>query len=736
VGGFLIGCTAGLIFFLVFPRTYGSTAQILVMLKDSNLPVRGVEGEVSETGPDRVSEDMLATHMQIVASRRIVGEALKRYHYDELPSIVDYLRSDQTPIEFVIERLEVTRGGEDTQAETGHVLTVEFRHSSDTETQQILDAIVTRYREFLLDEFQFVNREAFELIAKARGELADDLAKAKEEYRRFREKAPLLWNGKESSNVYRTRYEALESALTDVQRQAATTRVRLDMVRQATSNLDAGGAIGIERLAVLDGNDLDRLKLMVDVVQGDSNTIAFQLDQPVRLEAARAENESVLNLVVREQAMLADLGPKHPDVKYAHDQVTAAREFLRALGAQLGEAQKPSKLTIESIVRAYEELLRQDLAALNAREAWLKEASAKEHNAAKELVVYELKDEAIREEVDQKRSLYNTALEHLHEINLIKSYGGFANEVIAPVELGERVFPRGSWSLLIGAALGLIVGSAGAVVAEAKDQAIQSIDELGGLRKLPVIGVVPRFGTGASRDKSRQSLGGPATVVIQHQPHSREAEAFRGMRTSLSFHARRFGNVIVVTSAAVGDGKSTMAANLAVSLAQAKRTVLLVDADLRRPRQHMLFEIENVLGLSTLLSGNAVASDCIRAGVVERLSILPSGPVASQPAELFGSPEFAELLSNARERYDFVLLDCPAALAVADPCIIAPQADAVVLVTSLGHSSRLEIMHTAERLESVGARLLGWVVNDIHSDRAAYPAYDSYRVKPGGTTGQ
>jgi len=155
-GGMGVGGILAVAFYLAAPVKYESSAQILLMQKDSKLAAKGVESK-SES-ESRVSEDLLATHMQIIQSAHIVNSALQKYGYDKLDSIVSDLRKDETPVEYVMDRLYVTRGGKG-QAKLAHVLNVGFRHTSDSESQQILDAVVASYQGFLAEKFQDVSRD-------------------------------------------------------------------------------------------------------------------------------------------------------------------------------------------------------------------------------------------------------------------------------------------------------------------------------------------------------------------------------------------------------------------------------------------------------------------------------------------------------------------------------------------------------------------------------------------------
>jgi polysaccharide biosynthesis transport protein len=203
-----------------------------------------------------------------------------------------------------------------------------------------------------------------------------------------------------------------------------------------------------------------------------------------------------------------------------------------------------------------------------------------------------------------------------------------------------------------------------------------------------------------------------ASLCTVHAAKSPAAEAFRGVRTSLYFSTQGQGHkVIQVTSPSMGDGKSTLAANLAVSIAHSGKRVLIIDADFRRPRQHRLFHVSTQRGLASLIAEEAEPEDIILSTAVANLSILPCGPRPNNPAELLTSPRFPELLGLFRERYDFVIVDTPPLLAVSDPMVVAPRVDAVMLTMRLTNNGRPNAERAKEMLATIGANILGVVVN-------------------------
>jgi capsular exopolysaccharide synthesis family protein len=221
-------------------------------------------------------------------------------------------------------------------------------------------------------------------------------------------------------------------------------------------------------------------------------------------------------------------------------------------------------------------------------------------------------------------------------------------------------------------------------------------------------------------------------LVVLDDPRSFGAEAYRVLRNNLHYAnpdvpLRR----LLVTSAGPGEGKSTTAANLAIAMAQGDRSVLLVEADLRRPSVHTLFRQPSTPGLSSFLVGDSLLAAILLKTAVPNLSVVVSGPIPPNPAELLGSRRMHEFLDNVSERFDLVILDSPPALAASDACAVAPHVDGVLLVVDSGRTPQVALRRAKERIEAVRGRILGAVLNRFDAgahgySRRDYDTYDGY----------
>ncbi|WP_157279929.1 CpsD/CapB family tyrosine-protein kinase [Paenibacillus swuensis] len=195
-------------------------------------------------------------------------------------------------------------------------------------------------------------------------------------------------------------------------------------------------------------------------------------------------------------------------------------------------------------------------------------------------------------------------------------------------------------------------------------------------------------------------------------PQSRVSEQYRAIRNQIKFFAgEQTVRSVVITSPGIGEGKTTTAVNLAVSMALRGDRVLLVDADLSKPRLHVTFNVPNVSGLSGMLTGKLTLHEAVSHTEIHGLDVLCSGPVHGREAELIASNGVNILLHKARERYDLVMFDCPSVLTVTDTSIMANQCDGVILVINSGRTDKAAALEAKKVLERVKANVIGVVMN-------------------------
>lgn len=219
--------------------------------------------------------------------------------------------------------------------------------------------------------------------------------------------------------------------------------------------------------------------------------------------------------------------------------------------------------------------------------------------------------------------------------------------------------------------------------------------------------------------------------VVQHDPKSPISEAFRTLRTNIKFSSLdKPIKTLLITSPIPEAGKSSVSINLALTMAQDKYKVVLVDADLRKPTIHKIFRQDNKTGLTNILVENKKIKEVMRkmSDIDPNLYFIPSGPIPPNPSELLGSNKMKELIKELQEQADFVIFDSPPVIAVTDALVLATQVDGVVLILNFGEVSREAAKQTKELLEKVKAKVLGAVLNKIDMEKEGqyYPYYYYY----------
>ena len=278
--------------------------------------------------------------------------------------------------------------------------------------------------------------------------------------------------------------------------------------------------------------------------------------------------------------------------------------------------------------------------------------------------------------------------------------------------------------VVVGVLVGLFLGIVIAFFLEYLDQTIKSAADVERALKIPVLGLIPIDPRGSRLVHSGRRRGG-LPLITSAAPDDPSSEAYRVLRTNVTFVSaeQRALQVICITSPGPGEGKSTTAANLAITLAQQGAHTLLVDADLRRPHVHRSFNLVQEPGLTDILIGTSAAREAIRPNVIQGLDVLPGGALPPNPSELLGSEAMRRLLGELRAQYDTIIFDTPPALAVTDATVLGTNADAVILVLRAGETDATAAQRAVEAFRRVQTRLAGAVLNGVQKTRDRYYYY-------------
>jgi succinoglycan biosynthesis transport protein ExoP len=394
------------------------------------------------------------------------------------------------------------------------------------------------------------------------------------------------------------------------------------------------------------------------------------------------------------------------------------------------------------------------VSTLDVRVAALRDLRERNARALQGMPAVESEETRLLQRVETMRRLSDQLRQELQNARVTEAVEEGSVELLDPARSGERISNRASLKLTMGALLGVIAGIAFAVLLERLDGSIRSRDQIERSLGVPALAIVPRIdvpaglslarvanvlnpstwsaGNGAKGKGNRKSKQSSARqMVLATNVSETGAEAYRGLRTSLLFSQTSGGlKSVLVTSPSPGDGKTTTAANLAVAFAHQGVKVLIVDADMRRPRLHEVFESRKEPGLSHLLLGFATADQAICETTTSGLSIIPAGRHPPNPSELLGSNQMQKIVRELEQRFDVVIFDTPPLLAATDAAVLSPTCDGAVVVVRAGKTP-LNAAHVAlSQLRSVNARVLGVVLNDPDAAVASYDAAYYYYYYP------
>jgi polysaccharide biosynthesis transport protein len=386
------------------------------------------------------------------------------------------------------------------------------------------------------------------------------------------------------------------------------------------------------------------------------------------------------------------------------------------------------------------EVLESDYREARQRETLLSEAldqaKVEANQMSEKLVEYNI----LKREAEANKALYEGLMTKMKETAISGALRSSNIRVVDPAMVPTSpARPAKARNIMLAFLVGLIGGVGLALLREYLDNTVKTPDDIESLVRLPSLAVVPQF-TGLNGSKRRGVLPALSSnghekrieLVAQHLPKSQMSEAFRALRTSILLsQAGHPPQVILVTSALPREGKTTAAANLAVTLAQLGDSTVLVDADLRKPGIGRLLNLGTgkYAGLSSYLAGvSSLDLVSVPHPAIPNLVAIPTGPLPPNPADLLSSHKLADAIAELRTKFKFIVLDSPPIMAATDAVILSVQVDGVLLVVRSGETPKVAFTRTRDLLNSVKSRILGVVLNAVDSSAPDY--YYSYRYYP------
>ncbi|QDV73038.1 Tyrosine-protein kinase YwqD [Planctomycetes bacterium K2D] len=613
----------------------------------------------------------LYTQAQLICSPSVLNAAI------EAPENVgiETFRNTDNPLALLREEIEVVVGERD------DIINISIELENPTDAAQIVNSVVDAYITKYAEERRSDVVDVVNILRSEKQRSDQDLEERRQALDEFRrDHVTLAVQSKEGreGNVVTELFAALSRELNATQIELLEAKTRYARAQKMLENPD----------------QIPFLMELARTAQAGSRS--GDLDGQIQMMEQ--------NLIAQQ----AKWGPGYPAVRLLEESLAKLRE-------RRAEQQ-------QATLNAYVDGLRQNYELLAQRRDELQKAYDKQFALATEVSQQAAKLADLQEAYEQTSEYCDTLNKQIREVNLSENVGAMNVSILEVATPGIQTFPGRRKTLSLGLAFGSMLGFGLAWLRSMLDQRLKSIEEIASVMQLPVIGAVPLMAGSRGREGDR-SVGGRLVAL---QPRSTAAEAIRTLRTALYFGIGGESKTFVVTSPAPGDGKSTVASNLAIAMAQANQRVLLIDADMRKPTQHETFGMTPTTGFSDVLTGAVLAIEAVVSGVAPNLDLLPCGPIPPNPVELLNNGMFSEVLEQLLRQYDQIVIDSPPVMPVADSRMISAMVDCSLLVLRAERSTRRISVGARDELLRVRTQRLGVVVNAAPIHRSNFGGYSGY----------
>jgi capsular exopolysaccharide synthesis family protein len=330
----------------------------------------------------------------------------------------------------------------------------------------------------------------------------------------------------------------------------------------------------------------------------------------------------------------------------------------------------------------------------------------------------------LQREATSNRQLYENLMTRTKETGAAGEYHGTNIQVLDRAEVPTSpIFPQTAQDLMVAAMGGCLLALALAFGFEYFDSRIKVPEEIKTYLQLPFLGMIPTF--------NDPDANGEAPLLHANAPPA-FSESVRAIRTAVLFSTADAGaRTVVITSTGPHEGKTLVSSSLAITLAQAGQRTIVIDADMRRPRMHEALGRSQEPGLSNVLVGEATLSDAARPTTVPNLTFLAAGHIPPNPVELLCSPKYADLITDLKRRYDWIIIDAPPVMPVTDAAVVANTAGGVIFVVGSEMTPRQNAAAAVEQLRAANAKFIGAVLNRVNVQRHSYYYSPYYRKEYG-----
>ncbi len=534
---------------------------------------------------------------------------------------------------------------------------------------------------------------------------------------------------------FRSKYEATAQASTWLTGQLDDLRVKVQRSEDALITYERQNQIW-----TLDDKQNITTQRLADINKQLTDAQSERMKKESLFQFAKSGNLDAVPQV-QSNATFMDLLRKHADLSSQYTDALSqyGPNFpkVQRLQAQVRDIDDRIEKEKQKIVDVLESDFREAREHETMMTGALDDQKVAANQMAEKLVEYNI----LKREAEANKALYEGLMTKLKETAISASLRSSNIRVVDPAMIPSTPSrPAKTRNVALAFLVGLVGGIGLALMREYLDNTVKTPDDIETLARLPSLAVVPQFAGTNGNGKRPGLLQGFSSnghekrieLVAQHLPKSQMSEAFRALRTSILLsQADHPPQVILVTSALPREGKTTAAANLAVTLAQLGDSTVLVDADLRKPGIGRLLNLGTgkYAGLSSYLAGvSTLDLVSIPHPAIPNLAAIPTGPLPPNPADLLSSHKLAEAIAELRTKYKFIVIDSPPIMAATDAVILSVQVDGVLLVVRSGETPKEAFTRTRDLLNSVKCHILGVVLNAVDSGAPDY--YYSYRYYP------
>jgi polysaccharide biosynthesis transport protein len=658
-------------------KTYQATGQLLVR-SDQTSQLTGIDGRSGEVKSLTAKSDPLTTESEIIKSNRVLETVTQSLQKSK--GSTPNLSEKTVRLYEKLSSKELIKGLTVKPVIGTDILQINYQSTSPEFSASVVNQVMEDYirNNIEVNRSQAINAKQFILAQLPETEAA--VRKAEETLRAFRERHSIVSLTQEAEESVRT-ISALDQNINSARSALAQSEARVAALRSQ---------VGVDTKTALTIN---------------------ALNQSPTVQKAFADWRSSQAELAKQRTIYKD---GTPEIKLLQDQEAAAKS---SLNQQIEEISGGSNITINTLqLSKTQQDLAGDLAkaevdratASQGIESLMRSRSASAQRASN-VPALETAQRELQRKVDAAQNTYKTLLTKLQEVQVAENQTIGNARIISNAEPPEKPNSASiNMLILTGGIAGLLLGIAAALVVDYLDKGLRTIKEVKKLLPYTVLGIIPTI---ASRSSGSQ--GKPQLINLHHAQFGAQ-EAYQMLQANLRFlPSDKAIKSIVVTSAMDQEGKSTIAANLALALAQGQRRVLLVDADLRTPSQHHVWDLNNLMGLSNLVVEQVQMNAAIQ-GVTHNLHVLTAGSTPPNPLALLDSNMMKQLIKQFTDRYDFVIFDAPTLLGTADSSVLNRMTDGSLLVVRMGMVNTPRVKVAKQFLEQSSQRVLGMVINSAH----------------------